>query len=90
MDPVSLAKALGLLGIKGIDPTKLGAALSLAEELGGSVSVDSDNLGGYFPKYREGMFIPEAPGEGYYYNPKVLRRLSSVDPGVFRRLLGVR
>ena len=68
MDPSGLASIMLKLGITGIDPTKLSAAMELVELLGGQVSVDAEAVKSYYPQYNE----------NFYYNAQSLRDASKL------------
>ena len=90
MDPATLATVLAGLGITNIDPTKLSAALSLVEALGGQVPVDTEAVKSYFPDIEERSFyLPTNIPKNFYYDAPGLRSLTMVNSGVFRRLLGI-
>ncbi len=100
MNPVELAGVLAKLGITGIDPTKLSAAMTLVEALGGQVSVDPEAVKSYYPDVdEESFYLPSHVPSNFYYDAKGLRdagrvgnmrSLTSVSSSVFRKLLGMK
>ncbi len=99
MDPSVLAGLMAQLGISGVDPTKLSAAMTLVEMLGGQVSVDQEALQAYYPKVDEkSLYMPTNVPKNFYYDAEGLRNagrignmrsLTSVNSNVFRKLLGI-
>jgi len=77
MNPAELASLMLKLGITGIDPTKLSAAMQLVEGLGGQVSIDAEAVKSYYPEYNE----------NFYYNAQSLRDASRI--GDMRSLTAV-
>lgn len=75
MDPTQIAGLMAKLGIEGMDPTKVAAAMELVQLLGEDVGVDEEDVQAYFPADREeSMFVPKA-SRNFYYDSKVLRKL---------------
>jgi len=72
-------------GFTEADLLKLAQAL---KQLGVSVEVDPEELEAYYPHHQEGWYYPDKPLPAY--DGKTLRGLSTVNSGVFRRLLGIR
>lgn len=70
MDPTEVAKAMATLGITGVDPTKVAAAMTLAEQLGESVEATPESVQAYLPDISDGgdirsFYIPKVP-RGFY------------------------
>lgn len=82
------AEMLAKLGIVGIDPTKLSAAMQLIESLG-DIKVDPQELKGYFPDTGKSLYMPDKPQPGWYYDGPGLRKLTTINPKIFKRLLGI-
>lgn len=99
MNPAELAEVLAKLGIAGVDPTRLSAAMTLVEALGGQVAVDPEAVKSYYPDIdEESFYLPHNLPDNFYYDAKGLRKLNepgnmrgltSVNSNVFRRLLGI-
>ena len=87
MDPATLAKLMGELGIEGFDPTKMSAIMSLLEELGGSVEVNPAGLKAYYPEVSDtDWYIPKTP-KGFYTGCfEALREASKPDYNYLRKL----
>lgn len=87
MDPTQVAKALTQLGITGVDPTKVAAAMTLAEQLGESVEVTPEGVQAYLPDISDeddirSFYIPKVP-KGFYTG--CFARLRQLTTPGFRR-----
>jgi len=87
MDPVTIAKLMGELGISGMDPTKMSAVIGLLQELGGSTEVSQEGLKSYYPEVGDSeWYIPKAP-KGFYDGCfEALREASKPDYSYLRKL----
>lgn len=91
MNSDELARLIAQLGVTGVDPSKLSAALTLVEALGGQVQVSRDELDAYYPDVdTKSFYLPTNVPKNFYFDADGLKRLSTVNSGVFRRLLGIK
>ncbi len=99
MDSAKVAELMAKMGVTGIDPSKVALAMTLLQELGGEVRVDPEELESYYPQVESDFYVPTKIPKNFYYDAEGLRRaskvgdmrsLTAVDPGVFRRLLGIK
>ncbi len=90
MDPAQVAVLMAQLGITGIDPTKMAAMMTIVQELGGGIEVNPEELNAYFPQVEKSFYLPTNIPKNFYYDADGLRSLSTVNSGVFRKLLGIR
>lgn len=70
MDPTQVAKVMATLGITGVDPTKVAAAMTLAEQLGESVEATPESVQAYLPNISDdedigSFYLPRVP-KGFY------------------------
>lgn len=98
MNPLQAAELMVGLGITGVDPTKMATIMTLVQQLGGEVRVDPDELAAYYPQTDESLYMPTNVPRNFYYDGAGLRnagkvgdmrRLTSINGNVFRRLLGI-
>jgi len=89
-NPADIAAVIAKLGIKGVDPSKVAAAMELVQSIGGDVQIDSESVEAYYPEVEESFYVPKAPKGFYTGDTKMLRRLNTPSASVFRSLLGIR
>jgi len=63
---------------------------SVLQQMGAEVEVDPEELRAYYPDVEEKSFyLPSNLPKNFYYDGEGLRKLTTVNSGVFRRLLGI-
>ena len=78
MNPLQVAELMAALGITGIDPTKMSLIMTLAQQIGSQVKVDSEELQAYYPQTDESLYMPTNVPKNFYYDSKGLRNAGKV------------
>jgi len=83
MDAERVKVLMAELGIASLDPTKVSAAMELAEELGSSIDMPTEE---YLPKVDGDFYVPKVP-KNFYYDPKAFAGLHKIDYSGLRKLV---
>ena len=71
-------------------PEELFEMARVLKQIGADVRVSADELDAYYPRIDEKSFyLPSNLPKDFYYDGPGLRKLSTVNSDVFRRLLGM-